>query len=400
MHIGIAGPVDLSLLKRRISGEVKLLPTYSFPLIGQLADALLERGHSLSVFAESTHVAGIRKYEGKGFQIFVCPLRLRRSAYDFYAYERKHLTRAMRESGCDLIHAHWTYEFAAAALDSGVPSLITAHDSPLAILRYFVLTRHFPFWAIKAVLGAMVTRRARQMTTVSPYCKAHIIRLLKPFAPISVVPNGIQRQVLEMGRTRLANGEPPFPLVLATVLQGFQERKNPKSALRAFAKIRRTRPDATLKMFGTDYENGGAADLWSRKHHLNDGVCFMGAIGHEALMRELISSVHILIHPAKEESFGMAPLEAMALGIPVVGGKSSGGVPYVLDNGRAGILVKVTDPDAITSAVLELTSDKTLRTNLARAAWKRAGEEFSLDIMVERYLACYETVLGHGNAES
>lgn len=399
MHIGIAGPVDLSPLRQRIP-EGELPPTRSFPLIGQLANVLLERGHTLSIFAGSTEIVDTRKFEGERLQIFVCPLRPRRSVYDFYAQERRHLTQAMQKGGCDLIHAHWTYEFAAAALDSGVPSLITAHDSPLAILRYFALTRYFPFWTTRTALGAIVMRRARQMTAVSPYCKAHIIQLLRPSAPIHVVPNGIPQHLLDLGHARLAKGEPSRPLVLATVLQGFQERKNPKSILRAFAKIRRTRPDATLKMFGTDYENGGAADLWSRKHHLNDGVCFMGAIGHEALMQELISSVHILIHPAKEESFGMAPLEAMALGIPVIGGKSSGGVPYVLDNGRAGILVKVTDPNAITSAVLELTSDKTLRTNLARAAWKRAGEEFSLDIMVERYLACYETVLGHGNAES
>lgn len=397
MHIGIAGPVDLSPLRRRIFGDDPP-PTYSFPLVGQLADALLERGHSLSIFAGSTHVSDTRKFEGERLRIFACPLRPRRSAYDFYAHERKHLTRAMLESGCDLIHAHWTYEFSAAAIESGIPSLVTAHDSPLAILRYFVLTRHFPFWTAKALLGAIVTRRARQMTAVSPYCKAHIIRLLRPSAPISVVPNGIQRQVLEMGRARLANGEPPLPLVLATVLQGFQERKNPKTVLRAFAQIRRALPDATLKMYGTDYQSGGAADIWSRKHHLNDGVCFMGTIGHKALMQELISGVHILIHPAKEESFGMAPLEAMALGIPVIGGKSSGGVPYVLDNGQAGIIVNVTDPGAIAQAVLGLASDQTLRTNLTRAAWKRAGEEFSLDIMVERYLACYETVLGRENA--
>ncbi len=388
MHIGIAGPVDLAPLGHRIKTD-NLPATYSFPLVGRLAEELIIRGHEVSVFAESTDVAATRKFAGERLNVFVCPLRPRRAAYDFYRPERKHLAAAMKQSGCELVHAHWTYEFAAAAQDSSLPCLVTAHDSPLAILRYFVLTRYFPFWTARAVLGASVIRRAKRMTTVSPYCKRDIERLLRPSAPITVVPNGLGQEILEIGRTRLDRGRPPFPLTLATVLEGFQERKNPKAAIRAFASVRNVLPDATLLMFGNGYETGGLAEAWCRGHGLAAGIEFRGKVSHATLMQELARSVHILVHPAKEESFGMAPLEAIALGIPVIGGKKSGGVPYVLAGGKAGKLVDVHNPLKMAQAILELAQPGGQMDGLAETSWQHAVSSFTLERMVDAYLAEY-----------
>lgn len=392
MHIGIAGPVDLEPLRHRIAAA-ELPATYSFPLIGKLAEELLILGHEVSVFAESTSIATPQLFEGSKLRVFACPMRPRRAAYDFYRPEREHLVAAMKQSGCDLIHAHWAYEFAAAALDSGLPCLITAHDSPLAILRYFVLTRYFPFWTARAVLGASVIRRAKRMTTVSPYCKRDIERLLRPSAPITVVPNGVGQEILRMGRTRLDRGRPPLPLTLATVLEGFQERKNPKAAIRAFASVRKVLPDATLMMFGNGYETGGLAETWCRDQSLFEGIEFRGKVAHATLMQELARHVHILVHPAKEESFGMAPLEAIALGILVIGGKSSGGVPYVLGGGKAGKLVDVHNPIEIAQAVLELAQRGGQMDGLAETCWQHAVSSFSLEKMVDKYLAEYAATI-------
>lgn len=387
MHIGIAGPVDLEPLRHRLPAA-ELPPTYSFPLIGRLAEELLIRGHEVSVFAGSTSVAAPRLFEGPKLKVFVCPLRPRRAAYDFYRPERKCLSAAMKEIGCDLVHAHWTYEFAAAAQDAGLPCLVTAHDSPLAILRYFVLTRYFPFWTARAVLGAIVIRRALRMTTVSPYCRTDIIRALHPSAPISVVPNGIAADLLEAGRKRLARGIPAGAFTVATALEGFQERKNPKPAIAAFAQIRTAFPDAKLQMFGTGYESGGPAEVWSRAHALANGVQFMGKVPHADLMAHMTQNVHVLVHPAKEESFGMAPLEAMALGIPVIGGRDSGGVPYVLDGGAAGMLVDVRSADKIAHAALGLLGSPEQLLQLAQAGWQRA-HFFTVNKMVDTYLQEY-----------
>jgi glycosyltransferase involved in cell wall biosynthesis len=57
-----------------------------------------------------------------------------------------------------------------------------------------------------------------------------------------------------------------------------------------------------------------------------------------------LSKMSILLHPALEESFGMAVAEAMALGLPVVAGVEAGGLPWLLDEGKAGFLTDVRDP--------------------------------------------------------
>ncbi|NBO93935.1 MAG: glycosyltransferase, partial [Planctomycetia bacterium] len=217
-------------------------------------------------------------------------------------------------------------------------------------------------------------------------------------APISVVPNGIESSILSVGSGRLAGGEPPKPFALATVLQGFQDRKNPKTAIAAFALVRRRFPTAAMLMFGTDYETGGPAESWAKAKGLDQGITFMGKIAHAKLLPIIADNVHLLIHPAKEESFGMAPLEAMALGIPVIGGNDSGGVPYVLDGGRAGTLVNVSSSAEIADAACSILEDPKQRSDQAQAGWQQAAGKFSLERMVSLYEQEYAAVLGHPEA--
>jgi L-malate glycosyltransferase len=390
--IGLAGPVDLRPLAGRFPGHT-LPATVSFPLIGALAEHLARRGYIVSLFASSNSIDRPYMAEGDGVRLFVAPLRPRRAVYDFYSAERKILTKAMASSGCDLIHANWTYEFAAAALDAGIPTLVTAHDSPLAIFRYFVLSRFAPFWLFRLLLGVQVVRRASHLTAVSPYCADSIRKTLRPRASIAVVPNGVSAEMIAMGADRLANQPPSVPLRIATVLEGFQARKNPQTMLRAFRLIRNTDPSTELSMFGTGYEDGGPADYWAAARGLKEGVTFHGRVPNDNLIPMLRDGTNLLVHPSREESFGMAPLEAMALGIPVVGGKDSGGVPYVLADGEAGVLVDVANPAAIAAAVLSLGSDPTRMRALARAAWSRAKSVFGMDIMVDAYISQYQAVL-------
>ena len=89
----------------------------------------------------------------------------------------------------------------------------------------------------------------------------------------------------------------------------------------------------------------------------------------------------------------MAPLEAMALGIPVIGGKDSGGVPYVLDGGKAGVLVDVKNPQAIADVLSSLWLNSAQRDEIARIGWDRARTTFSLEKMVGAYEAEYLKIL-------
>lgn len=386
--------MDLTMLMDHFPKH-SLPRTYSFPLIGSLACELLNRGFRVSLFATSTDISKSVSFIGtSGVEIHVIPQRTRRAAYDFYRHERKMMAEQMRRANCDVVHAHWTYEFAAAALDANQNCIVTAHDAPQAILRYFVATRFFPFWFAKFLLGAIVIKKARSITAVSPYCAESVKKLFSPTTPIAIIPNGIEERYLHVGRSRLLcpRVKSSRPRV-AMVLQGFQKRKNPQTALRAFAMLRHHFPRAELHLMGSGYGEGEEAQAWAMKAGLCQGVVFKGKVPHEHLMKFLGTEVDVLLHPALEESFGMAPLEAMAVGVPVVGGQRSGGVPYVLDNGKAGVLTDVNQPRWIARAIERLLIEDAYRERLIEAAWLRAREHFSFGTMVDRYVALYKTRL-------
>lgn len=278
-------------------------------------------------------------------------------------------------------------------MDSGIPYLVTAHDSPFVILKQFIASRFAPFWTFRTLFGASVIRRAAAMTTVSPYCRDHINKTLRPRCKISVVPNGIEENVCELGVRRIASGLPGGPPVIASVMDGFSRRKNSGNAMRAFAKFRMEFPDARYVIFGTSYGENEEAHKWAVDNGLADGVEFRGRTPQEVMFPELQKCAHIFLHPSVEESFGMAPLEAMAMGIPVVGGRNSGGVPFVLDEGKAGLLVDVKNPQAIADALRALWLDPLKREKIVRSGWDRAHTAFSLKTMVDSYETEYRRVL-------
>jgi hypothetical protein len=128
MRIGIAGPITLKMLSGLFPPGTKLPGTYSFPLIATLAEKLRDRGHEVVVFALSSSVVQTQHFTGDRIEAYVCPRRRPRwQMLDFFRGERLVLRKAMQQSRCDVIHAHWTYEFGAAAVASGLPHVVTAH---------------------------------------------------------------------------------------------------------------------------------------------------------------------------------------------------------------------------------------------------------------------------------
>ena len=393
MKIGIAGPVSLEPLKPWLPKDFTLPSVYSFPLIGRLAAGLLTRGHEVTVFAGSEAIEETLSLAQGPLSLKITPRRTRWAAYDFYAKEIRFLSDVMRSSHCDIIHAHWSYEFAKAALQSGTPTLITAHDSPSIIPSFYRWTRAYLFWLFRAQIGRRVIECAPNLTCVSPYLKKSILPLVPKGREVQIIPNGVGAALFKMGEERLSYPNFSSPPCVVTCLEGFSSRKNPISALLGFAAFRNISPDATMVMYGGGFEMGGPAHQWAQKHRIVDGVIFKGPTPQSVMHREMCDQSTVLLHPALEESFGMAPLEAMALGIPVVGGKDSGAIPYLLNHGKAGVLVDVRYPLDICDALFSLHKDARKAHQLAQAGWEYAYSHFTEDIMIDRYLNAYTDIL-------
>lgn len=123
-----------------------------------------------------------------------------------------------------------------------------------------------------------------------------------------------------------------------------------------------------------------------------DGVFFHGQLPYEQLMNQL-RNYDLLLHPSLEESFGMTLIEAMAQGLPVIAGKYSGAVPWVLNYGKNGILVDVASTKEIADALRMLTHDEDLYRQLSSDGIQYVWNNFSEDIIAREHLELYRRVL-------
>jgi len=380
------------MLRDFFSPHAEIPNTYSFPLTAHLARALHNRGHEIVLFALSRDVKNTRRIDGERISAYICPQRRpRRQMLDFFRGERHGLRDAMRVSGCDVIHAHWTYEFGSAAVESGLPCVVTAHDVPTVVMGF---ARH-PYWLEKPLLAWPVLRKARCVTAVSPYLARALRRFVKPSREIIVIPNGATPEVFALYEERKRRSQ-GGPFKFASVLNGWSALKNGTRLVEAFGILRKDfGTGVELSMFGDGHERGGPAHQWSRHRHLEDGIEFAGSLPNGTLMTRLAQSADVLVHPSREETHGMAVTDAMAMAIPVIGGMKSGAIPSVLAHGKAGLLVDVASPSSIASGMRTLLEDDSLRSILAQSGRQRALDEYRLEAVAARY----ENVLSKAREE-
>jgi glycosyltransferase involved in cell wall biosynthesis len=125
---------------------------------------------------------------------------------------------------------------------------------------------------------------------------------------------------------------------------------------------------------------------------LADKVSFIGELSDRQLA-ERFRVAELFVHPAVwDEPFGMAALEAMSAGVPVVVSRS-GGLPEFVDDGRTGLLVPPNDPAALAAAALRLLADAPLRARMGKAARDQVVRLHSWDRVTATVLGQYDSML-------
>jgi glycosyltransferase involved in cell wall biosynthesis len=302
---------------------------------------------------------------------------------DLYKLERQGLREGIQLAKPDLLHAHWTYEFALASLETGLPTVITSHDNAFQQLRF---SRDL-YRLGRLYLQIRVIRQAHFVTAVSPYLASSLRWLVK--TDIAMIPNAVE---VPSERSDDNSHQSREPVRIATVLNGWGKRKNPKAAIKAFQLFRHEKPDTEMFMYGDGFEEGGPAAQWAARRGLGDHIHFSGFLPPRELHSQL-SQMSMLLHPALEEACPMSILEAMALGLPVIGGIHSGGVPWVLDAGRSGFLTDVRKPSEIARTLLTCLEQPEDRHWRQRNAYHRVLSLFSPASVAEQYEKIYERAL-------
>jgi glycosyltransferase involved in cell wall biosynthesis len=278
--------------------------------------------------------------------------------------------RELRGLRPDVVHTHLVHADVYGALGSGgVPLVSTKHNDD----RF----RLGPFRYVERAL----TRRAARVIAITEALRQFCVdRVGLPAAKIEVIRYGLDALPGPWGE----NVEVPVPEGARVLLcvGRLAEQKGIDVAIRALARIRQREPAAVLVVLGEGPERARAEAL------AGEGVYLPGRVGDVA---SWYRRAEMLVHPARWEGFGLALLEAMVAGKPVVATRVSSAPEIVLD-GETGLLVPPDDPDALAEAALALLGDPARAAVMGHAGLARARREFSVAQMAERTAAVYAAV--------
>jgi glycosyltransferase involved in cell wall biosynthesis len=165
-------------------------------------------------------------------------------------------------------------------------------------------------------------------------------------------------------------------------------KKNTKGTLKAFSDfIKQTGSNAFLVML--DYDRAELEKLLDQigDRSLIDRIILTGYVKNTDLPA-IYSQCTLFLYPSLRESFGIPLLEAMACGVPVITSNTSS-MPEIA--GDAAFIIDPFKPEEITAAMIKLTNDISLRSNLVRKGIPQAAK-FSWRAMAEHVLAIYQEI--------
>lgn len=229
--------------------------------------------------------------------------------------------------------------------------------------------------------------QSNAVTAVSTYLRDETYRAFGCVScDVRVIPNFVNLQEYRPAEVGSRPQIAPAGHKVISHVSNFREVKRVKDVVRVFARIQRAMP-ATLIMIGDGPERVDAENE-ARELGVNADVRFLGRLDSVA---SLLQSSDLFILPSQTESFGLAALEAMACGSPVVASRA-GGLPEVIDDGVNGILEPVGSVEAMGRRAVELLRDPE-RHAVMRAAAVAKAEQFSADRIVPMYEGFYREVL-------
>ena len=382
MRVGIAGPISTEALRGYLTDFEGMPPGLGGSPVTSLVTGLLRRGIDVSVFTLDKSVREDVVYRGRNLTVYVGRYRprARDRALTFFREERAAIRRFVAADQPDVVHAHWTYEFALGALSVRPDTVVTLHDWSPTILS---LNRD-AYRFVRLLMDRFCIRKARTLTCVSPY----IAELLRDGRRSAVVVPNIAPPVADRDCRELKPGH----ATILCVTEGFGKLKNVATLLEAYSRLHAERPGVTLRLVGGGMGSGGPCHSWAAERRLDFGVEFMGRRAHDEVL-DLMRCSDLLVHPSLEESFGMVLVEAMSSGTPVIGGVHSGAVPWVLDNGAAGVLVDVRSASSLADAMRRTLDDTAAWLCYSLAGRERVSSCFGEASVVDGYLAVYTEVI-------
>ncbi len=339
-----------------------------------LMEGLRARGHASALACPPAS-----RFEGtaraRGFETWPVAMR---GDLDLVAVAR--LRGLFERRAPDLVHLHTgraTWLGGLAARLARRPAITTRRmDRPLA-----------RGWKTRLVYGHLV----RHAVAISPAVARQLERAGVRPGRTSTIPSAVELRPADAAERaaaraalELADGAP-----VALVLAALVVRKGIDVLLEALADARL---GALVLLVAGEGPEREALAARARSLGLGPRARFLGRRDDR---EALLAACDLLCLPSRHEGLGVAALEAMAAGRPVVA-TNVGGLGEAVVDGRTGLLVPPDDAPALADALARLCADAALRERLGRAGPGRVAEGFRAEQMVAAYEALYRAVLAAG----
>ena len=365
---------------------IVLYPTYggSGIVATELGKSLAEKGHEVHFIAYKFPV----RLNVSSNNIFYHEIRV--NTYPLFQYPpyesslTSKLVDIIRFEKLDLLHVHYAIPHASAAYTAQqilkeegihIPFITTLHGTDITLVG------KDPFF--KPVITYSINK-SDAVTAVSESLKQDTLTNFGIKNDIQEIPNFIapeEHDFLIKKESYAPDGE-----LLISHVSNFRKVKRIEDVVKIFALIKE-KINARLILIGDGPERA-KIELLCRELGTCSSTSFLGNINNA---REIVSISDLFLLPSETESFGLAALEAMSVGVPVIS-SNTGGLPEVNIDGYSGYLCDVGDTESMAQRAIELLSDADKLTQFKKQA-KQQSRLFDQNEIVDQYVNLYESVI-------
>jgi L-malate glycosyltransferase len=368
---------------------IVLYPTYggSGVVATELGKALAQKGHQIHfiTYSQPVRLGSFRE------NIFYHEVAV--SDYPLFEYQpyetelASKMVDVVKYEKLDLLHVHYAIPHASAAFLAqqilksqgiNIPFITTLHGTDITLVGKDP--------SFEPVI-TFCLNSSNAVTAVSESLKDDTYKLFKTTRPIHVIPNFIDSNdelpIIDMEKRRYYAKDEER---LLCHISNFRPVKRVEDVVKIFDKVSQQLP-AKLILCG-DGPDRVLIERYAREKGICDKIIFTGKIRDTG---PILGLTDLFLLPSETESFGLAALEAMAEGVPVVS-SNTGGIPEVNLHGETGFLSDVGNVDEMAENAIKILTDKVELQKFRVKALERA-HVFSLDRVLPIYEKLYEDIL-------
>lgn len=290
------------------------------------------------------------------------------------------LADTIREHELDIVHVHYAIPNSISAYlakkmtGDRVKIVTTLHGTDSYLVGQHPSYKNATQFSLERTDG---------LTAVSRYLREKTLEDFNISTEIEVIPNFV-----DPDKFRNLDGSSDEKIICHS--SNFRPVKRIPDIIRAFGLIREE-VDCKLHLIGNGPEKEKAEKMVNDLG-ISDSVRFFGKVKE---VQEILGKADIFFLPSERESFGLAALEALSCGVPVIA-SDVGGLRELISHGEDGFLVERGDFEAIADYAVKILRDTSLKEKLSESARNKAKEYYSPEIISEKYLKLYRRMLAEG----